>query len=149
MANELAAVLNTSVVATTLDEVGADYPDLDKAKYWYEVTSKEELLREYAEVLVKGTEAFPVVEGLASSSTLLTAEAVRGFPVDRDAIFEGLIAHLYKQTKEPELTRAEIDADAKAVAKKRAEVTTKAKVEKPTKEQLEEEQIEKTTGGVS
>lgn len=46
MASELASVLNTTLVATTLDEVEVNYPKLDKAKYVYEVTSDEVLLRE-------------------------------------------------------------------------------------------------------
>lgn len=69
LANELAAMINTVVVATTLVEVAADYPDLGKIKYRYEAIAREELLRDYAEVLLKQTGAFPVVEVLASSST--------------------------------------------------------------------------------
>lgn len=76
LVNELASLLNTFVVATTLDEVARDYPDLDKTKYGYEVISREELLRDYIEVLLETTEDFPFTGELASSSTLRTAEAI-------------------------------------------------------------------------
>lgn len=96
-------MINTAVVAATLDEVAAEYPDLDKIKYWYEVIPTEELLHDYAEVLVEKTEAFPVVETLASSSTILSADTVRCYLVDYDPVLEGVIIDLGKQINKSEV----------------------------------------------
>lgn len=52
LAKELAAVINTAVVVTTLDKVALDYPNMDKTKYGYEVVRREELLCEHVKVLL-------------------------------------------------------------------------------------------------
>lgn len=59
------------------------------------------------------------------------AEVVRACPVDRDATIEVVIADLRSKTKEPMVTKSEVDVDvhAEAKAKERAEVEAMKEVE--------------------
>lgn len=63
LANELAAILTTSVKNKTLDVVSRRYPDLDKSQLGYTVVYRDELLKSYAGIILKYTNsnAFPVV----------------------------------------------------------------------------------------
>lgn len=94
LANDLAGVVNTAAVAGALSEVAEDYPDLDIAKYGYEVPSGDRVLREYTETLLEYSSAFPVVEELFSSTTLLSTADVRACSVDRDPTVEDMIISL-------------------------------------------------------
>lgn len=102
---KLAGVINSRTVSSTLDEVASDYPDLDKDKYRYEVFPTEEVLRNYAEVLLEQTEAFQVVEALASCSTLLSATEIQNCLVDRNKDFEVILAEVAQKLEHPELRK--------------------------------------------
>lgn len=71
LASELVAVLNRKVVSSTLKQVAAVHPEVDKSSFGYEEISQDELLASYAEVLAEvvadGVKYFPVVKSLASS----------------------------------------------------------------------------------
>lgn len=59
----------------------------------------DELIRSYAEVILKNTPSFPVVEALARCRTLLFANEVRHCEVNREEVFETRLAQVAEQLK--------------------------------------------------
>lgn len=67
-----------SAMASKIAAIANDYPDMVKSKYGYEVTSSVDVLLEYAAVVSDYLGKFPVLEELASQSSFLTPETIRG-----------------------------------------------------------------------
>lgn len=95
-------VVNKVAVSKALEDVAADYPDLDKSKYGYEVVTPDDILRGYMETLVEYIHNLPVVEHLASSTTLLTPEAVWECAVDQDPGVAAEITSLSRELEGPQ-----------------------------------------------
>lgn len=76
--------VSSRTVAEVLDQVAADFPDLDEGKYGCEEIDDEAMLHTYGRALLKKTTKLPVVEALAGQRTLLSTEEVRICGVDRD-----------------------------------------------------------------
>lgn len=123
-----------------------------------EMIPRKKLLRKYVEVLLEQTEAFPVVEKLASSSSLLSAEVVRACPVDKDPVVEVIIVGLGKQMKKPEFgtsskemgksrshTLSKVDSKVEAREWGEVEKPAEAEVEAPKDAEMEVG----TSGGAS
>lgn len=123
LVTKLVGALNSPVTSAVIDAIAEDYLKLDKVKYGYEVSSREELLRDYAEVLVEYTSSFPVIKELASRTSLLSAEDVQNCPNDRDAVLEVVITSL---TAEAERPANELETESADVGQKNAEAEQEA-----------------------
>lgn len=88
LANELAELINGNTALFALEEAAKVVPDLDVSKFGYERLEGAALLSRYAEVIRDHLGRIPILNELASSKELLTAEQVTTCSIDRDPVLE-------------------------------------------------------------
>lgn len=109
LARDLAGLINGNAALEVIEEVAKDYPGLDASKYGYQRLEEAAAYTPYAEVVRRHLDHLPLLNELASSSTLLTAEMVASCSTDRDVELDAAFDAL--SGEDVEVEGAEADAE--------------------------------------